>query len=57
MITAIIIGIIGSALGFIAFAMGFVIGLALGVSAGSIIDAVNRKKGAQNEQEKYGQFI
>ena len=53
MITAIIIGIIGSALDFVAFAMGFVIGLALGVSAGRIIDAVNRKKGAQNEQEKY----
>ena len=42
-----------TALGFVAFAMGFVIGLALCVSAGSIIDAVNRKKGAQNEQEKY----
>lgn len=33
--------------------LGMCIGLALGVSAGSIIDAVNRKKGAQNEQEKY----
>lgn len=35
LITAIIIGIIGSALDFVAFAMGFVIGLGLLIYAGA----------------------